>query len=141
MREPSERSPSARSRSSSSAASPTAAITRRGSRRSSRCSRRAASRARAALAEQDLPAFVASAGAYGLLHAHIAKERNVLFPLGARRLDREDDRALRERFAASEREAGGEALHARFRAELEGWKRRLGTLASAAPPHAVAPRG
>jgi hemerythrin-like domain-containing protein len=96
-----------------------------------------------ALAEQDLPAFVASAGAYaGLLHAHIAKERNVLFPLGARRLDREDDRALRERFAAIEREAGGGALHARFRAELEGWKLRLGTLAPAAPPpHAVAPRG
>jgi hemerythrin-like domain-containing protein len=96
-----------------------------------------------ALAEQDLPAFVASAGAYaGLLHAHIAKERNVLFPLGAGRLDRDDDRVLRERFAAIERAAGGEALHARFHAELEGWKRRLGTLAPAAPPpHAVAPRG
>jgi hemerythrin-like domain-containing protein len=96
-----------------------------------------------ALSERDHPAFVSSAGAYaGLLRAHIAKERNVLFPLGARRLGAEDDRALRERFAAIERETSGSALHARFDAELESWKRRLGTLAPAAPPPpAMAPRG
>jgi hemerythrin-like domain-containing protein len=93
-----------------------------------------------ALAARDLPAFVASAGAWaGLLRAHIAKERNVLFPLGARRLDAADDRALRERFAAIERETGGEALHERLHAELAAWKQRLGTLALAeAPAHAVA---
>jgi hemerythrin-like domain-containing protein len=94
-----------------------------------------------ALSERNLPAFVASAGAYaGLLRAHIAKERHVLFPLAERRLDADDERALGERFAAIEREVGGEALHARFDAELEAWKQRLGTLAPAAPPpHAVAP--
>jgi hemerythrin-like domain-containing protein len=94
-----------------------------------------------AIAERDLPGFVASAGAYaGLLRAHIEKERHVLFPMGARRLAAEDDRALRERFAAIEREVGGEALHARLHAELEGWKQRLGTLSPATPPpHAVAP--
>jgi hemerythrin-like domain-containing protein len=93
-----------------------------------------------ALAARDLPAFVASAGAWaGLLRAHIAKERNVLFPMGAGRLGEEDDRMLVERFAAIEREAGGEALHARLHGELEAWKQRLGTLAVAAPPpHAVA---
>ena len=94
-----------------------------------------------ALAARDLPAFVASAGAWaGLLRVHIAKERNVLFPLGARRLDDADDRALRARFAAIEREAGGEELHALVDEELGAWKRELGKLALAeAPAHAVAP--
>ena len=93
-----------------------------------------------ALAARDLPGFVASAGAWAsLLRAHIAKERNVLFPLGTRRLGDEDDRALVERFAAIEREAGGDVLHAHLHAELEAWRQRLGTLAVAAPPpHAVA---
>ena len=93
-----------------------------------------------ALADRDLPAFVANAGAWaGLLRAHIAKEQGVLFPLGARRLDAADDHVLRERFAAIERESGGEALHERFHAELAAWKQRLGTLALAeAPAHAVA---
>jgi hemerythrin-like domain-containing protein len=82
---------------------------------------------------------VASAGAWaGLLRAHIAKERNVLFPMGARRIGDEDDRALVERFAAIEREAGGERLHARLHGELEAWKQELGTLAvTVPPPHAV----
>ena len=95
-----------------------------------------------ALAARDLPGFVASAGAFaGLLRAHIAKERDVLFPMGARRLDADDDRALSERFAAIEREAGGEALHARFHAELDAWKQKLGSVSVAArPPHAVAPQ-
>jgi hemerythrin-like domain-containing protein len=92
-----------------------------------------------ALAARDLPGFVASAGAWaGLLRAHIAKERNVLFPMGERRLGDEDDRALALRFAEIEREAGGDALHARLHAELEAWKQKLGTLAlTAPPPHAV----
>jgi hemerythrin-like domain-containing protein len=96
-----------------------------------------------ALAARDLPAFVASAGAYaGLLRAHIAKERGVLFPLGERRLGREDDRALSEHFAAIEHEAGGESLHARLHAELEAWKQRLGSVAlAAAPPHALVAAG
>ena len=95
-----------------------------------------------AIAARDLPGFVASAGAWaGLLRAHIAKERGVLFPMGARRLDAADDDALGERFAAIEREAGGEALHARIHAELEHWKQQLGTLTLAEPPaHAVATR-
>ena len=94
-----------------------------------------------ALAARDLPLLVASAGAYaGLLRVHIGKERNVLFPLGATRLDANDDRALTERFAAIERAAGGDALHARFHAELATWKLRLGGSAlMAAPPHTVAP--
>jgi len=95
-----------------------------------------------ALAARDLPGFVASAGAWaGLLRVHITKERNVLFPMGERRLDAADDRALVARFAEIERESGGEALHARAHEELEAWKQRLGTLALAAPPaHAVATR-
>lgn len=94
-----------------------------------------------ALAARDMPGFVSSAGAWaGLLRAHIAKERGVLFPMGERRLDPADDRALLEHFAAIERESGGEALHARLRRDLEAWKQKLGTLAVAkAPPHAVAP--
>jgi hemerythrin-like domain-containing protein len=93
-----------------------------------------------ALAARDLPGFVASAGAWaGLLRAHIAKERSVLFPMGERRLGDEDDRALVEHFAAIEREAGGDALHARLHGELEAWKQKLGTLAVAtSPPHVVA---
>src|SRR5688572_26686507 len=96
-----------------------------------------------ALAARDLPGFVASAGAWaGLLRVHIAKERGVLFPLGARRLDDADDRMLRERFAAIEREAGGEELHALVHDELAAWKQELGTFALAeAPPHAVAAAG
>jgi hemerythrin-like domain-containing protein len=95
-----------------------------------------------ALVARDLPGFVASAGAWaGLLRAHIAKERNVLFPMGERRLGDEDDRALVQHFAAIEREAGGDALHARLHAELEAWKQKLGTLAlTAPPPHAVSSR-
>jgi hemerythrin-like domain-containing protein len=95
-----------------------------------------------ALAARDLPGLVASAGAWaGLLHAHIAKERGVLFPLGERRLAAGDDAALCTRFAAVEREAGGDALHARLHAELEDWKRRLGSVALAEPPpHALATR-
>jgi hemerythrin-like domain-containing protein len=94
-----------------------------------------------AVAARDLPGFVASAGAWaGLLRAHIAKERGVLFPMGARRLGADDDLALRERFAAIEREAGGKAFHARILAELADWKQKLGTLALAeAPAHGVAP--
>jgi hemerythrin-like domain-containing protein len=92
-----------------------------------------------ALAARDLPGFVASASAWaGLLRAHVAKERNVLFPLGARRLDSADDRALVERFAAIEREAGGDGIHTRLDAELGAWKQKLGTVAVAPrPPHAV----
>jgi hemerythrin-like domain-containing protein len=99
-------------------------------------------RMESALAARDPWGFVASAGAYaGLLRAHIAKERDVLFRMAAQRLGGDDDRTLCERFAAIEREAGGEALHARFHAELEAWKRELGSLAVAAPPpHAVAGR-
>jgi hemerythrin-like domain-containing protein len=94
-----------------------------------------------AVAACDLPGFVASAGAWAaLLRAHIAKERGVLFPMGARRLDADDDRALRERFAAIESQAGGKAFHARIHGELADWKQKLGTLALAeAPAHAVAP--
>jgi hemerythrin-like domain-containing protein len=93
-----------------------------------------------ALATRDLPAFVASAGAWaGLLHAHIAKERGVLFPMGAHRLDGADDRALHARFAEIERESGGTTLHRRIHAELAAWKERLGGVSlAAAPPHAVA---
>jgi hemerythrin-like domain-containing protein len=94
-----------------------------------------------AIAARDLPGFVASAGAWaGLLRAHIAKERGVLFPTGARRLDAADDRALRKRFAAIEDEAGGKSFHRQVLAELADWKQKLGTLALAeAPAHAVAP--
>ena len=93
-----------------------------------------------ALAARELPAFVASAGAWaGLLRTHIAKERGVLFPMGERRLAVEDDRALTQRFAAIEAASGGDALHARFHAELEAWKEKLGSLALAPPPpHALA---
>ena len=92
-----------------------------------------------ATAARDLPGLVASAGAFsGLLRAHIAKERNVLFPMGERRLDAADDHTLVEHFATIERESGGAALHARIHRELEAWKQRLGTLALAPPPpHAV----
>lgn len=95
-----------------------------------------------AIAAHDLPGLVASAGAWaGLLRAHIAKERDVLFPMGERRLDPADDRALALRFAAIEREAGGAELHARLLRDLEAWKQKLGTLAVAPQPaHAVATR-
>jgi len=94
-----------------------------------------------AIAARDLPGFVASAGVWaGLLRAHIAKERSVLFPMGARRLDAADDLALRERFAAIEDEAGGKPFHRQVLAELADWKQQLGTLALAeTPAHAVAP--
>jgi hemerythrin-like domain-containing protein len=80
-----------------------------------------------AIAARERPRLVASAGAYGgLLRAHIAKERGVLFPFGETRIDEADDRALAERFAEIERSEGGEALHARLHAELSAWRERLG---------------
>jgi len=86
-----------------------------------------------ALAARDRQRFVASAGAYcGLLRAHISKERQVLFPLGERRLDAADDRALVARFAEIEAAAGGEALHQRLHAELARWKAQLAPGAAAA---------
>jgi hemerythrin-like domain-containing protein len=85
--------------------------------------RRLLADAERALAARDRPAFDASAGAYcGLLRAHISKERDVLFPMGARKLTANDDDALVERFAAIERAAGGAELHERLHAELERWK-------------------
>jgi hemerythrin-like domain-containing protein len=78
-----------------------------------------------ALVARDRPRFDAAAGTYcALLRAHISKERGVLFPMGARLLRPGDDDALAERFAAIERGAGGEELHARLHEELARWKRR-----------------
>jgi hemerythrin-like domain-containing protein len=80
----------------------------------------------AALVARDRPRFDAAGGAYcALLRAHIAKERGVLFPIGARVLRAGDDDALAQRFAAIERGAGGAELHARLHAELARWKARL----------------
>jgi len=73
----------------------------------------------AALVARDRPRFDAAAGTYcALLRAHISKERDVLFPMGARLLRPGDDETLVQQFAAIEAAAGGPALREQFHAEL-----------------------
>lgn len=87
----------------------------------------------AALVALDRSRFDAAAGSYcALLRVHIAKEREVLFPMGARRLSAADDDALIVRFAEIERGAGGAALHRRLHGELARWKAHAAPLS---PPH------
>lgn len=79
----------------------------------------------AALVARDRPRFDAAAATYcALLRAHISKERDVLFPMGARVLRPDDDDALVQRFAVIESGAGGAELHERLHAELARWKVR-----------------
>jgi hemerythrin-like domain-containing protein len=79
-----------------------------------------------ALGKKDgLPAFALEAGAYiDLLRAHIAKENEVLFPMGEKVLSAQDLEAVYEGFEAHEERVIGAGRHEELHAMLDVFDKR-----------------